>query len=129
MSGMTGGTASSGMRIAAPASQSSDSTVNRGGDAGLSPGFVTTGEDAGLSPGMGGRFIRTPSDPARVLDAGGAYAKSAGECAPKLHASVAVGRIARSCFMQTIALRVSEARRLGVAHAETGQCRWRPSAT
>ena len=60
MSGMTGGTASSGMRMVTPASQSSDSTVNRGGDAGLSPGIVTTGEDAGLSPGMGGRFIRTP---------------------------------------------------------------------
>ncbi len=47
MSGMTGGTASSGIRIVTPASQSSDSTVKSGGD-------------AGLSPGNGGRFIRTP---------------------------------------------------------------------
>ena len=55
MSGITGGTASSGMRMVTPASQSSDSTVTIDGD-------------AGLSPGMGGRFIRTPRDPARVLD-------------------------------------------------------------
>src|SRR6476646_10249754 len=76
MSGMTGGTASNGIRIAAPASHRSASTRNSGGVAGASPG---DGEAC---------IVQDASDPARALLAK-AYAKSVRERAAKLHGASA----------------------------------------